>query len=162
MVCRHRDSSCVPTCKVVTRFGACITPWRTSRLHAVPTLVRCLLPNGAALRWKRFVYVARIDRRLLLVPCRAGSAAVFDHDISMSEPMPSQTKIRTLREGSEYSLEALGVPALQVTTDPTYVQDNSEGLEFWSLENRALREPAWMSDVNFDPSIRALDELSDS
>ena len=80
----------------------------------------------------------------------------------MSEPMPSETKIRTLREGREYSLEAHGVPALRVTTDPTYVQDNSEGLEFWPLENRALREPAWMSDVKFDPSIRALDELSDS
>ena len=87
--------------------------------------------------------------------------AALSRVISTPELMPSGTKIRTLREGREYSLEAPGMPALRVTTDPAYFQENSESLEFWSPGNPAFREPEWLSDVKLDPSIRSLDELLD-
>ena len=87
--------------------------------------------------------------------------AALSRVISTPELMPAGTKIRTLREGREYSLEAPGMPALRVTTDPTYFQENSESLEFWSPGNPAFREPECLSNVKLDPSIRSLDELLD-
>ena len=101
----------------------------------------------------------------LEMPVRPGSPitmAALSRVIGASDLMPPDTKIRTLQEGREYALQAPGMPELRVTTDPTYYQENSESLEFWSPGNPVFRAAEGLSPVKLDPKVRSLDELLDS
>ena len=80
----------------------------------------------------------------------------------MSDLMPPGTKVRTLQEGREYALQAPGMPEVRVTTDPTYFQENSESLEFWSPGSPVFQEPEGLRPVKLDPKVRSLDALLDS
>ena len=82
--------------------------------------------------------------------------------VGISELMPPGTKVRTLQEGREYALEAPGMPKVRVTTDPTFFQENSESLEFWSPGSPVFQEPEGLRPVKLDPKVRSLDELLDS
>ena len=82
--------------------------------------------------------------------------------VGMSDLMPPGTKVRTLQEGREYALEAPGMPKVRVTTDPTFFQDNSESLEFWSPGSPVFQAPEKLAAVKLDPKVRSLDELLDS
>ena len=82
--------------------------------------------------------------------------------LGMPELMPPDTNVRTLQEGREYALEAPGMPKVRVTTDPTYFQENSESLEFWSPGNPVFRAPEELPAVKLDPGVQSLDDLLDS